>query len=98
MIGFLGGSDLMPRLVIGYGGALVVVAVVAFRGSAVAQGLMSFLGLMALARSLPIFFQTLEFWPTVPFILGGSLTLGFGVLGLMLDRFGPASSPDSPGL
>ena len=98
-IGITGGVDVMPGLVIGFGVVLAVAAALAIRGrNPLAQGLMSFLGLMALVRSLPIFFQTLEFWPTVPFVLGGSLTMGLGVLGLVLDRFGPSSDPDVPSL
>jgi hypothetical protein len=96
--GILGGPELMARLVIVFGGLLMVVSVLAFRGCPIAQGVMSFFGLLALARSLPIFFQTTELWPNVPFILGGSLTMGLGVLGILLDRFGPGSNPDSPSL
>lgn len=96
--GLLGGPDLVPRLVIGLGGLLAVLAVLAFRGFHIAQALMSLVALVILARSLPIFFRTNELWPNVPFILGGSLTLGLGVLGLLLDRFESSSKPGSGGL
>ena len=96
--GILGGPDLMARLVIVFGVLLVVVSVLAFRGCPIAQGVMSFFGLLAMARALPIFFQTTELWPNVPFILGGSFTMGLGVLGLLLDRVDASSNPDSPSL
>ncbi len=94
VLGLLGGPDLVPRPVIGLGGLLMVLAVLGFLGNRWGQGLMSFLGLVAMVWALPIFFQTTEFWPNVPFILGGSFTLGLGVLGIMLDRFGSPSNPD----
>lgn len=98
VLGLLGGPDLVPRPVIGLGGLLMVLAVLGFRGNSWALGLMSFLGLVAMARALPIYFQTTELWPYVAFILGGSLTLGLGVLGILLDRFQPPPDHGSGGL
>lgn len=98
VIGLLGDSVLARQLVIGLGGLLMVLAVLGFRGNSWALGLMSFLGLVAMARALPIYFQTTELWPYVAFILGGSLTLGLGVLGILLDRFQPPPDHGSGGL
>jgi hypothetical protein len=67
--------------------ALLVGAAMTFRRRMPGQVLMSVLGLVLLARYLPHYFQTYRPWPALVVILLGSFTFGFGILGMLLDRY-----------
>ena len=56
-------------------------------GSAGAQVVMSLLGLLLLARLLPIHFHSGLSWPVLAAIILASITFGLGILGILLDRY-----------
>jgi hypothetical protein len=75
------------------GGAVALAAVLVWRGSAAAQILLAVAGLVAMGWNLSHFFRTGHFWPDLALIILGCLTLGFNVLGLVLDRYQPPGNP-----
>ena len=58
------------------------------RRKSAGQTVLCVLSFVSLAGALPRYFQTYEVWPSLVVILFGSLALGFGVTGMVLDRFG----------
>ena len=86
-------------LLVGLAGTALVAAasIGTLRKRPVAQTLLCFLGLVFLARALPGYFQTYRAWPTLVVILFATLTLGLGLVGLVLDRF-PGGKSGSPRL
>ena len=90
VLGFLGIRDGSTTLAVSwFAGTLLVwlTAVQTHRGSAKAQGIMSLLGLLLLARLLPIHFQSGLSWPVLAAIIFASITFGLGILGILLDRY-----------
>ncbi len=79
---------------VGAGVLLLVLAILVWRGHGLAQGAMSALGLVLLARFLPVYFQTPGSWWVLALVILGSITLGLGVLGILLDRYRPPGKQD----
>jgi hypothetical protein len=78
-------------------GGLLLLGTVAWgtRGSVAARVVMSVAACLLLARFLPPYFQTYRAWPGLVIVLLATLTMGFGVLGVLLDtyRAEPVSGP-----
>jgi len=53
------------------------------------------LGLIILTRALPAYFRAHQLWPFLAMIGLAALTLGFGLLGFLLDRYGVPGDPHS---
>jgi hypothetical protein len=79
---------------VGAGILLLALVVFAWRGHLLAQGAMSALGLVLLARFLPVYFQTPGTWWVLALVILGSITFGLGVLGVLLDRYRPPGKQD----
>ena len=75
--------------IVALAGAVFVVAASlgTLRKNPQAQGLLCLLGLVFLARALPAYFRTYRAWPTLVVILFATLSLGLGLVGLVLDRY-----------
>ncbi len=66
---------------------LLVTGYVTLGRSGWAQIVMSLVGLVLLARFLPVYFQTTAVWPALVLVALGSFTFGLGILGFVLDRY-----------
>jgi uncharacterized membrane protein (UPF0136 family) len=90
ILGYARAGSVASLVAGGVSGLLLLACVVwGARGSTAARVLMSTLGLLLLGRFLPAYFRTYDVWPALVLVLLGTLTFGFGILGVLLDRYRP---------
>jgi uncharacterized membrane protein (UPF0136 family) len=83
-----------PSLIAGVasGILLAVGGIGALRGKLGFHILMVVVALALLARFLPVYFQAPKVWPALVMIALSAGTFGFGLIGIVLDRFRPGST------
>jgi hypothetical protein len=72
---------------------LLVAGAGTLRKNTIAHVSLCVLGLVVLTWALPVYFRTHRLWPFLAVIGLAALTLGFGLLGFLLDRYRVPEDP-----
>ena len=74
---------------------LLVAGAGTLRRNSLAHLTLCALGVVVLAWALPVYFRGHRLWPFLAVIGLSALTLGFGLLGFLLDRYRVSEDPSS---